>query len=585
MPQSKGLETAIMDFGHLLGGSKRMSKKSLSDLIVNFDPNKKSGGFIQKKYEPATQLTKKLGKKVNITPGQANTQAKVDYKKEYEQLIYKDLYKKIRPQPKDMMEPEDVYKRLAQLEELRNSPYLSEADIAELSGEIATQLESDLSRKRPARIKSATSTIPSNSSNRSINSAKTAYSLAQTERSATASSGFSDAPLAPEDIEARLYEYYNRKPYPVGEEVIFGVNPRTLGNVVYNRSLPSQEVIDNQQGLWNAAQSFDRDALESHNEYYNNPSNFAEGGKPQKAYLPEAIGEFEYIEQPSQALPAGARPGRGRHPSSQKNILKAHEARRVKSGRAVKPPQRIPGSASSTMSSNKSQSSLILPSQTEGTSGRGLKKKATCGGKISVSNLSKFFKSSYAGKKAPKKIDTYNLDSELTNKYGSVYYDPDKQHAVLTHKGTSGDTYLETAKDWGNNAMYAVGLYKYTDRYKQGKKLQDATEKKYGANNVSTLGHSQGSTLSRELGQNSKEIINLNPAYKGEKPLKNEYNIRSSGDVVSVGLHGTKRGHDILIPSQGINPLTEHKIDILDRIDQSQMVGQGLYNPRLKFRK
>jgi hypothetical protein len=109
-----------------------MSKKTLSDLIVNFDPNKKSGGFIQKKYEPATQLTKKLGKKVNITPGQANTQAKVDYKKEYEQLIYKDLYKKIRPQPKDMMEPEDVYKRLAQLEELRNSPYLSEADIAEL---------------------------------------------------------------------------------------------------------------------------------------------------------------------------------------------------------------------------------------------------------------------------------------------------------------------------------------------------------------------------------------------------------------------------------------------------------------------
>ena len=165
-----------------------------------------------------------------------------------------------------------------------------------------------------------------------------------------------------------------------------------------------------------------------------------------------------------------------------------------------------------------------------------------------------------------------------------MYYDPDKKHAVLTHKGTSGDTYLETAKDWGNNAMYAVGLYKYTDRYKQGKKLQTATENKYGANNVSTLGHSQGSTLSRELGQNSKEIINLNPAYKGEKPLKNEYNIRSSGDIVSVGLHGTKRGHDILIPSEGINPLTEHKIDILDRIDQSQMVGQGIFNPHLRFR-
>jgi len=193
-----------------------------------------------------------------------------------------------------------------------------------------------------------------------------------------------------------------------------------------------------------------------------------------------------------------------------------------------------------------------------------------------VGNLSKFFKSSYSGKKAPKKIDTYNLDSDLTNKYGSVYYDQDKNHAVLTHKGTSGDTFLDSAKDWSNNAMYAVGLYKYTDRYKQGKKLQDATHNKYGAQNVSTLGHSQGSLLARQHGQNSKEIITLNPAYKGEKPLHNEYNIRSSGDVVSVGLHGTNRGHDTLIPAESLNPLTEHNIDILDRIDQNQMIGAGI---------
>jgi len=121
--------------------------------------------------------------------------------------------------------------------------------------------------------------------------------------------------------------------------------------------------------------------------------------------------------------------------------------------------------------------------------------------------------------------------------------------------------------------MYALGLYKYTDRYKQGKKLQDATENKYGAQNVSTLGHSQGSKLSRDLGQNTKEIINLNPAYKGEKPLKNEYNIRSSGDVVSIGLHGTNRSHDTLIPATTNNPLTEHNIDVLDRLDQNKMIG------------
>jgi len=120
-----------------------------------------------------------------------------------------------------------------------------------------------------------------------------------------------------------------------------------------------------------------------------------------------------------------------------------------------------------------------------------------------------------------------------------------------------------------------MGLYKYTDRYKQGQKLQTATENKYGSQNVSTLGHSQGNVLARELGQNSKEIIGLNPAYKGEKPLKNEYNIRSSGDVVSIGLHGTNRGHDTLIPAESLNPLTEHNIDVLDRLDQNQMIGAG----------
>jgi hypothetical protein len=182
-------------------------------------------------------------------------------------------------------------------------------------------------------------------------------------------------------------------------------------------------------------------------------------------------------------------------------------------------------------------------------------------------------------KKAPEmKIDTYNYDPELSNIYGTVYHDPNTGHAVLTHRGTKG-TY-----DWINNLAYATGTYKYTDRYKQGQKLQNATENKYGAKNVSTLGHSQGSVLARELGKNSKEIINLNPAYVGEKPLPNEYNIRSSGDVVSIGLHGTNRKHDKLIPAASLNPITEHKVDILNRLDQNQMIG-GKKHPKKYLKK
>lgn len=174
-------------------------------------------------------------------------------------------------------------------------------------------------------------------------------------------------------------------------------------------------------------------------------------------------------------------------------------------------------------------------------------------------------KASY--KDAPERIDDFILDNSLSGKYGVVYHNPITGQTVVVHRGT------KEASDWLNNAAYALGGYKYTDRYKMGKKIQQDAGKKYGDKNITTLGHSQGAILARELGQNSKEIITLNPAYKGEKPLKNEYNIRSSRDLVSAGLWGTNRSHDLLIPSKGYNLLGEHMIDILDRVDKNKMIG------------
>lgn len=208
------------------------------------------------------------------------------------------------------------------------------------------------------------------------------------------------------------------------------------------------------------------------------------------------------------------------------------------------------------------QLSLGFPEEAEASlAGDGL----LIGGALSINHIKKMLKASYQD--APEKIDNFILDHGLSGQYGVVYFNPITGQAVVVHRGT------KEAMDWTNNFMYAIGSYKKTDRYKIGKKLQELAEKKYGAKNISTLGHSQGAVLARELGQNTKEIITLNPAYKGEKPLKNEYNIRSSGDVVSAGLWGTKRGHDLIIPSKGFNVLGEHMIDILDRVDQNKMVG------------
>lgn len=193
------------------------------------------------------------------------------------------------------------------------------------------------------------------------------------------------------------------------------------------------------------------------------------------------------------------------------------------------------------------------------------------GGKVSVGNLKRFIDNSYSSN-PEENINGYILDKDLSTDEGKVYYNPELNHATLTHRGTEG-----TLRDWSNNLKYGLSsdLYKNTDRFKRAKQLQEATEKKYGTQNVSTLGHSQGSILSRELGQNSKEIINLNPASKGESSKANEYNIKASNDVVSkLKIPDSKT---TVIKSGWIsNPLTEHSTAILNRLDQNKMIGQGI---------
>jgi hypothetical protein len=93
--------------------------------------------------------------------------------------------------------------------------------------------------------------------------------------------------------------------------------------------------------------------------------------------------------------------------------------------------------------------------------------------------------------------------------------------------------------------------------------------------------------LARKLGSDTKEVINVNPAFKGEIPKKNEYNIRSDADVVS-GLYapvakirsiltpGTSKKHDITIAHESRNPLSEHSADITRRLGDKEIgVGAG----------
>jgi hypothetical protein len=208
------------------------------------------------------------------------------------------------------------------------------------------------------------------------------------------------------------------------------------------------------------------------------------------------------------------------------------------------------------------------------------------GGKLRATEVRNLLDASYQDE-PPQNIGDWVLDNGLSNQYGKVYYKPDGS-AVVAHRGT--DT---TLKDWGNNLAYAMGNYENTDRYKQGKSIQDQAESKYGAKNISTLGHSQGSILSRKLGKNTKEIINVNPAYRGEVPLANEYNVRSSKDVVSSLyapvskisklLYPTYTSkHSITVPTdKSFDVLGNHSYEILNKLGD-QEIGDGRQYPQLR---
>lgn len=200
-------------------------------------------------------------------------------------------------------------------------------------------------------------------------------------------------------------------------------------------------------------------------------------------------------------------------------------------------------------------------------------------GKRTTKEIKKFLNASYQTK--PKEnIEGFILDKSLSKDTGKVYHNPDTGETIVVHRGTQGIT------DWGNNVAYALGNYEKTDRYKKGKSIQDKAEAKYGAENISTLGHSQGSILARKLGKDTKEIINVNPAYLLEKPAENEYTIRSSGDAVSalyapvaktreIFSPKISKERDITIPAErNSNILDEHSYKILDRLGEKQ-IGAG----------
>ena len=205
------------------------------------------------------------------------------------------------------------------------------------------------------------------------------------------------------------------------------------------------------------------------------------------------------------------------------------------------------------------------------------------GGSLKVYEILEFLKASYQ-EKPDKNILGYTLDEKLSNLYGKVYFNRNLKKVIVAFRGTGQEN---MGTDCLNNVVYASSnAYKLTPRYKTAKKMYADAKKIYKNYQFENVGHSQGALLARLLSDGSKNAIEVNPAYKNESLKDNEYIIRSSLDAVSALTIPTQfinsvlypnwtKQHIITIPAKSNNPITEHKLDILNRLDPNMKIGKG----------
>jgi len=174
--------------------------------------------------------------------------------------------------------------------------------------------------------------------------------------------------------------------------------------------------------------------------------------------------------------------------------------------------------------------------------------------------VKKFLKASY---KPGSKIPENRYDSSLSGKRVAVYHNPHTNKATIIHRGTASTT------DWlKTNIPMAVG-YEKGKRFRHAKKIQKKTEKKYGAHNVTTMGHSLGGRLAEKYGKNSSHTITYNKAATPRSVSKaahaKQTDIRTSKDVVSKlsVLQKHKKPMQTIQSKPLANPIKAHDINKL----------------------
>ena len=123
---------------------------------------------------------------------------------------------------------------------------------------------------------------------------------------------------------------------------------------------------------------------------------------------------------------------------------------------------------------------------------------------ITASLLQDVLKDTY---KKNKDIDPpagYTLDRSLSTNQAKVFKSDNSNDVIVAHRGSA------TKNDWMDNFSYArYGNVKKTDTYKAAKRVQNQAIRKYGADNITSVGHSRAGLYVQELNDRPETKVNL----------------------------------------------------------------------------
>lgn len=192
------------------------------------------------------------------------------------------------------------------------------------------------------------------------------------------------------------------------------------------------------------------------------------------------------------------------------------------------------------------------------------------GGSLPVKTIYKSIKNGYSYPKIEDLDDGFVFSKYGSDKEIQLYVNEKEKRIIINFIGTY------TLFDWSNNYSYVLGKYKDTQRFKRAVDAFLKITDDYPNYKVILVGHSQSAVITNLLNQEFPnkiyEVILVNPASLGEKEKDNEFIIRSKMDLVSLLHKPSKR--DTIIENKTNNILTEHKPDILKRLEQNRKIGR-----------